>query len=168
MLKGHFTFAQISDSHIGFSKAANPNVTATLRNQCAARGAGVHPAYRRPQPEFDTLEQCLKSVRADRIFYVPGEHDVLNDKKAKHRERYAKETKGDGWYSFDYKGVHFIGLVSVMNLKAGGLSSFGQEQLEWLKRDVRQLKRSVPIVAFVLCIRNGGGELTMGRRPFRI
>ena len=71
--------------------------------------------------EFDTLDQRLKSLRTDKIFYVPGEHDVLNDDGAQYRERYGKGSKGDGWYSFDQKGVHFIGLVNVMNLKAGGL-----------------------------------------------
>ena len=116
MLKENFTFARISGSPIGFSKAANPDVTATLR---AAIGTNALPAAPEFIPhtgelsqlskedEFDTLEQCLKSVRADRIFYVPAEHDILDDTGAKYRERYAKESKGNGWHSFDYKGVHF-------------------------------------------------------------
>jgi Icc protein len=44
--------------------------------------------------------------------------------------------------------VHFIGLVNVMNLKAGGLGSLGKEQLEWLEHDVKTLKSSTPIVVF--------------------
>src|SRR5580693_7953675 len=98
--------------------------------------------------EFDTLDQRLKSLRTDKIFYVPGEHDVLNDDGAQYRERYGKGSKGDGWYSFDQKGVHFIGLVNVMNLKAGGLGNLGKEQLEFVEDDVKHLKSSTPIVVF--------------------
>ena len=82
------------------------------------------------------------------MFYVPGEHDVLNDDGAQYRERFGKDTLGEGWYSFDQKGVHFIGLVNVVNLKAGGLGNLGHEQLEWLEKDVKHLKRSTPIVVF--------------------
>ena len=89
--------------------------------------------------EFDTLDQVLKSARTGQIFYVPGEHDVLTDNGQSYRERYGKGAKGDGWYSFDHKGVHFIGLVNVLNLKAGGLGFLGREQLEWLEDDLRGL-----------------------------
>ena len=86
----------------------------------------------------------LKSASAKDVFYVPGEHDVLNDDGKQYLERYGKNTKGSGWYSFDQKGVHFIGLVNVMNLKAGGLGSLGKEQLEWMEDDVKHLSKSTP------------------------
>jgi 3',5'-cyclic-AMP phosphodiesterase len=156
--KGDFAFAQISDSHIGFNKAANPDVTATLREAIAKLNAlpqtpefVLHTGdltQLSKADEFDTLDQSLKSVRTERFFYVPGEHDVLNDNGAQYRERYGKDTLGDGWYSFDHKGVHFVGLVNVMNLKAGGLGSLGNDQLEWLEKDVKHLKHSTPIVVF--------------------
>ena len=82
------------------------------------------------------------------MLYVPGEHDVLNDDGKSFLERYGRGTKGAGWYSFDKKGVHFIGLVNVLNLKAGGLGTLGHEQLEWLEDDVKHLKSSTPIVVF--------------------
>jgi 3',5'-cyclic-AMP phosphodiesterase len=157
-MKGDFVFAQISDSHIGFNKAANPDVTATLREAIAKLNAlPQSPEFvlhtgdltqLSKAEEFDTLDQSLKSVRTDRVYYVPGEHDVLNDNGVQFRERYGKDTKGDGWYSFDHKGVHFVGLVNVMNLKAGGLGSLGNDQLEWLEDDVGHLKHSTPIVVF--------------------
>ncbi len=81
-------------------------------------------------------------------FFVPGEHDVLNDEGKQYRERYGKDTQGTGWYSFDKNGVHFVGLVNVMNLKAGGLGSLGSEQLEWMEKDVKHLSKSTPIVVF--------------------
>src|SRR5580658_5953395 len=143
--QGDFAFAQISDSHIGFDKAANPDVTATLRVAIDKLNAlPTSPEFvlhtgdlsqLSKADEFDTLDQALKSVRTDRIFYVPGEHDVLNDNGEQYRARNGKGTKGDGWYSFDHKGVHFVGLVNVMNLKAGGLGSLGNDQLAWLKDD---------------------------------
>lgn len=157
-LKGDFTFAQISDSHIGFNKAANPDVTATLRAAIDKINAlptapefilhtGDLSQLSRAD-EFDTLEQSLKSARTQQVFYVPGEHDVLDDDGAQYRERYGKGSLGDGWYSFDHKGVHFVGLVNVMNLKAGGLGSLGSAQLEWFEKDVKHLKHSTPIVIF--------------------
>ena len=98
--------------------------------------------------EFDTVDQVLKEAKASHVFYVPGEHDVLGDDGKQYLERYGKGTKGGGWYSFDQKGVHFIGLVNVLNLKAGGLGSLGSEQLEWLQDDVKGLSASTPIVVF--------------------
>lgn len=82
------------------------------------------------------------------MFFVPGEHDVLGDDGKQYLERYGKGTKGGGWYSFTTKGVHFIGLVNVLNLKAGGLGSLGSEQLEWLENDLKGLSASTPIVVF--------------------
>jgi Icc protein len=157
-MKGDFAFAQISDSHIGFDKAANPDVTATLQQAIAkinslpgAPDFVLHTGdltQLSKASEFDTLDQALKSVRTDKIFFVPGEHDVLNDNGEQYRARYGKGTLGDGWQSFDHKGVHFIGLVNVLNLKGGGLGSLGAEQLAWLKKDVQHLKHSTPIVVF--------------------
>ncbi len=156
--KGELYFAQISDSHIGFSKEANPDVTATLQVAVERLNAlPEHPAFvlhtgdisqlSKPS-EFDTADQVIKGIKTDRVFYVPGEHDVLTDDGRGYLERYGKGTKGGGWYSFDHSGVHFIGLVNVLNLKAGGLGSLGPEQLDWLRRDVRGLSSSTPIVVF--------------------
>ena len=157
-LKGELSFVQISDSHVGFNKPANPDVIATLQVAVAKINALPTPptfvlhtgdlSHLSKPEEFDALEQNLKSVKTGRVFYVPGEHDVLEDNGKQYLERFGKNTQGEGWYSFDQKGVHFIGLVNVMNLKAGGLGNIGQEQLEWLEKDVKHLKSSTPIVVF--------------------
>jgi 3',5'-cyclic-AMP phosphodiesterase len=153
-----FTFAQISDSHIGFNKAANANVLATLQAaidklnaQTTAPAFVLHTgdlSHLTKAEEFDILDQSLKSVRTERIFTVPGEHDVIADNGKLYLDRYGKGTTGEGWRSFDYKGVHFIGLVNVLNLKAGGLGYLGPEQLDWLKKDVAGLASSTPIVVY--------------------
>ena len=151
-------FVQISDSHLGFNKPANENVIVTLQEAVARINAlPTPPAFlihtgdishlSKPE-EFDAAEQILKTVKTDKLFFVPGEHDVLGDNGKQYLDRYGKNTKGDGWFSFDHSGVHFIGLVNVMNLKPGGLGSLGNEQLEWLKDDVADLKSSTPIVVF--------------------
>jgi 3',5'-cyclic AMP phosphodiesterase CpdA len=157
-LKGDLSFVQISDSHIGFNKAANMDVTATLREAIAKVNALPSPpsfvlhtgdlTHLSKTEEFDTLAESLKSLKTDQVFYVPGEHDVLNDNGEMFRERFGRNAMGDGWYSFDKNGAHFIGLVNVMNLKAGGLGNLGSEQLEWLEGDVAKLKSSTPIVVF--------------------
>ena len=156
--KGELFFAQISDSHMGFNKPANPDVAATLQVAVDKLNAlPVAPEFllhtgdishlARPE-QFDNVDQILKGAKTKDVFYVPGEHDVIDDDGAGYRERYGKNTQGAGWYSFDKKGVHFIGLVNVMNLKAGGLGSLGAEQLAWMASDVKSLKHSTPIVVF--------------------
>jgi 3',5'-cyclic-AMP phosphodiesterase len=151
-------FAQISDSHIGFAKEANKDVTATLQQAVAKLNALPQtPAFvlhtgditqlSKPE-EFDTANEVLKGISAERVFYVPGEHDAATDNGVAYLQRYGKGTKGGGWYSFDHSGVHFVGLVNVLNMKAGGLGSLGAEQLAWLKKDVTPLPSSTPIVLF--------------------
>src|SRR5580692_7470516 len=135
--KADFAFAQISDSHIGFNKPANPDVTGTLQAAVAKLNAmPVSPSFvlhtgdlshLAQAEEFDTLDQVLKSVKTDKIFFVPGEHDVLNDNGKQYLDRYGKGTKGAGWYSFDLQGVHFIGLVNVVDMAEGGLGVLGDE-----------------------------------------
>jgi 3',5'-cyclic-AMP phosphodiesterase len=153
-----FSFVQISDSHIGFSKPANPDVTATLQTAINKINAmsekpdfiihtGDLSQLSKPS-EFDTLDQVLRGASAKQIYFVPGEHDMLSDNGEQYLQRYGKGTKGTGWYSFDHKGVHFIGLVNVANLKAGGMGSLGHEQLEWLEDDLKGRSASTPIVLF--------------------
>ncbi len=156
--KGGFRFAQISDSHIGFKHEPNTDVTATLREAVDRLNALPEPpdfiihtgdlSHLSKPSEFDTLDQVLKGARTRQVFYVPGEHDVLTDNGQIYHERYGKGAKGDGWYSFGHKGVHFIGLVNVLNLKPGGLGYLGREQLEWLEDDLKGLSDSTPIVVF--------------------
>src|ERR1041385_4597282 len=152
------SFVQISDSHIGFNKEANKDVAATLREAVAKINALPNtPAFMlhtgdlthlAEAEEFDTLQQILKTSKAREVFYVPGEHDIINDNGKQYRERFGKGSKGSGWYSFDHKGVHFIGLVNVMDIKEGGLGILGHDQLEWLKDDLRARSSSTPIVLF--------------------
>jgi len=156
--KADFSFAQISDSHIGFNKAANPDVTGTLQAAIAKINAmPLAPSFvlhtgdlshLSQAEEFDTLDQSLKSVRTEKIFYVPGEHDVLNDGGRQYLDRYGKGTKGQGWYSFDKGGVHFVGLVNVIDMAEGGLGSLGAEQIKWLEDDLKGYSNSTPIVVF--------------------
>ena len=157
-MQGELSFAQISDSHMGFNKPANPDVTATLEAAVDKINALTTPpefllhtgdiSHLARAEEFDRVRQVLRNAKAQDVFYVPGEHDVIGDDGKQYLERFGRNTKGEGWYSFDKKGVHFVGLVNVMNLKAGGLGSLGREQLEWLEDDVKHLSSSTPIVVF--------------------
>ena len=157
--KGSFSFVQISDSHIGFNKeGVNTDVSATL-NAAIAR---INALPQQPDfilhtgdlthlasaEEFDTLDQLLKSVKSPQIFFVPGEHDVTGDNGKLYLERFGKNTKGHGWYGFDHHGIHFIGLVNVVDIQQNGLGSLGQEQLAWLENDLKGRSRETPIVVF--------------------
>ncbi|HEY8276942.1 MAG TPA: metallophosphoesterase [Methyloceanibacter sp.] len=153
-----FTFLQISDSHVGFNKPANPDALGTLREAIGkVRAVQSHPAFMihtgdithlsKPD-EFDNADQIISEAKLD-VHYVPGEHDFIDEGLGKaYLERYGKGTKGQGWYSFDDHGVHFIGLVNVVDLKAGGLGRLGADQLTWLADDLKDKSASTPIVVF--------------------
>jgi 3',5'-cyclic-AMP phosphodiesterase len=153
---GEFSFVQISDSHIGFNKAANQDVTRTLQLAIDRINGlpGSHDfllhtgdiSQSSKAAEFDTAEQVIRSARTGRTFYVPGEHDIALDDGALYRERFGKGTLGSGWYSFAHKGVHFIGLNNCQQVDAMG--SLGTEQLTWLKAELANLSASTPIVIF--------------------
>jgi 3',5'-cyclic-AMP phosphodiesterase len=156
--QGELSFAQISDSHMGFNKPANTDVVGTLKAAVDKINAlpsapefllhtGDITHLSKPE-EFDTVDQILKSASTQDVFYVPGEHDVTDGDGKEYLGRHGKNTQGSGWYSFDKKGVHFVGLVNVMNLKAGGLGSLGPDQLDWIKKDLEPLKSSTPVVVF--------------------
>jgi 3',5'-cyclic AMP phosphodiesterase CpdA len=153
-----FTFLQMSDSHIGFDKAANPDALGTLREAVAiVKAMPVKPSFIIHTGDITHLSKPAQFDNADKVFsetgvqihYVPGEHDIIDEENGKaYLERYGKGTKGAGWYSFDDHGVHFIGLVNVVDLKGGGLGNLGAEQLDWLAADLKDKSNSTPIVVF--------------------
>ncbi len=155
---GTLNFVQISDSHIGFSKPANSDVGATFRETIARINAmPVAPEFLlhtgdlthlAEAEEFDGLDQMLRDCKTRQVFYVPGEHDILNDNGATYLERFGKGTRGSGWYSFDRRGVHFVGLVNVAGISEGGLGVMGPEQLAWLAKDLAPLSSETPVVVF--------------------
>src|SRR6202008_2622829 len=154
---GTFRFVPISDSHIGFSKEPNQDVIGTMRQAVARINAlkerpdfllhtGDLTHLSKPE-EFDTCAEVLKGFKGD-VFCVPGEHDLFTDEGKLYKERYGKGTQGGGWRSFDHKGVHFVGLVNVMNLQAGKLGILGADQLDWLKKEVARRGGRTPGVGF--------------------
>jgi Icc protein len=158
MEQASFSFVQISDSHIGFHKAPNMDVASTLRASLAMVDAQqVRPDFMlhtgdlthlsKPE-EFDTLAGLMQEARTDKVFYVPGEHDVIGDNGAEFFRRFGERQQAGGWYSFDHRGVHFVGLINVLNLKAGGLGSLGADQLAWLKNDLAGRSAETPLVVF--------------------
>jgi 3',5'-cyclic AMP phosphodiesterase CpdA len=155
---GAFTFLQISDSHVGFDKPANPNALGTLREAIGkVKSMPARPSFMihtgdithlSKAAEFDNADAVIREAGLD-VHYVPGEHDIIDEEQGKaYLDRYGKGTKGAGWYSFDSGGVHFIGLVNVVDLKAGGLGNLGAEQLAWLADDIAGKSDSTPIVVF--------------------
>jgi 3',5'-cyclic AMP phosphodiesterase CpdA len=153
-----FSFVQISDSHIGFNKGANPDVTGTLTkaiNRIGLASAGmkvpdfmIHTGditQNSKAAEFDTASQVIRAARVPETFYVPGEHDFIDDGE-QYKQRFGKGAQGNGYYSFQHKGVHFVGLNNCVQVDAMG--NLGAEQLTWLKADLAGLSRSTPIVVF--------------------
>src|SRR5579863_565111 len=154
--KGELHFVQISDSHMGFNKPANPDVGATL--QAAITKINSLPeqpefiihtgdiTHSAKAEEFDNFGQLIKSANAKQTFFVPGEHDTATDDGKLYLQRYGKNTKGRGWYSFNHKDVHFVGLSNVAVLE--GLGKLGPEQIQWLEADLKGQPSSRPIIVF--------------------
>ena len=153
-----FTFVQLSDSHIGFNKPPNADARATFREAIAkVKALPNQPDFiihtgdvsqLSKDEEFDDAEQMLKETGLP-VFFIPGEHDMLDPEGGKaFLNRFGKNTKGSGWYSFDHRGVHFVALVNVADLKPGGMGNLGAEQLKWLKADLAARHSSTPIVVF--------------------
>jgi 3',5'-cyclic AMP phosphodiesterase CpdA len=151
-------FLQISDTHIGFNKEANPDVTGTLMKTVAlVNGMPKRPAlvihtgditHLSKASEFDTAAQLLSQLNVTELHTTPGEHDVADASVTEYFSRYGKPSQNRGYYSFDHHGVHFISLINVLNFKPNGLGNLGQEQLEWLEKDLRGRSASTPIVVF--------------------
>ena len=150
-------FLQISDSHVGFDKPANPNVIGTLEEAIVKiKSLPAKPSFMihtgdithlSKPAEFDDANGAISKAGLN-VHYVPGEHDLLDEDAKLYREHYGKNAKGAGWYSFDVGGVHFIGLVNVVNLKVGGLGNLGDEQLKWMADDLNGKSAEMPIVVF--------------------
>jgi Icc protein len=155
-----FTFVQVSDSHIGFNKGVYSNVVGTFQTAVSRINALPKPpslvlhtgdlTHLSKPAEFDTVAQVMKSIKTQRSFYVPGEHDYFVDNGREFLDRFGKGTQGTGWQSFDFNGVHFVGLVNVANITNGqtALGVLGDDQLNWLQKDLADLKTSTPIVVF--------------------
>ncbi|HEX2668616.1 MAG TPA: metallophosphoesterase [Gammaproteobacteria bacterium] len=153
-----FSFIQISDTHVGFHQEANPDVLATLQSAIAhVNGLGRAPAFaihtgdvsHLSKPEqFDAAQQALKGIKTDNWFFTPGEHDTIGDNGAEFFKRFGGGVSGKGWYSFDYRGMHCICLVNVLNFQNGSLVALGDEQLEWVEDDLDRVSSSTPILVF--------------------
>jgi 3',5'-cyclic AMP phosphodiesterase CpdA len=154
--KGELHFVQVSDTHLGFNKPANPDVAGTLNATIEKINALplepefiIHTgdlSHSSKPAEFDALDQLLKSAKTKQVFFVPGEHDTSTDDGKQYMERYGKRAKGFGWYSFNHKDVHFVGLSNVLILE--GLGKLGAEQLAWLEADLKGQPASRPVVVF--------------------
>jgi 3',5'-cyclic AMP phosphodiesterase CpdA len=153
-----FSFVQISDTHIGFNKEANPDVAGTLQraigdvNRLDPRPAfAIHTgdvSHLSKPEEFTRARELLQAMKVERIHFVPGEHDALDDGIAGFLKVFGASADSPGWYSFDQNGVHFIALVNVTDFQSKALTRLGAEQLAWLERDLAPLSASTPILVF--------------------
>lgn len=154
--KGALTFVQISDTHIGFDKQANPDVVGSMRRAIAEINAMpqspafvVHTgdlSHLSKPGEFGQVREILQEIHVDRVHTVPGEHDTIDDGVTGYLRHFDHDGNARAWYSFDQAGVHFVGLNNVLNFKMGTLAALGDEQLAWLRADLANVSHSTPVV----------------------
>jgi len=156
--RGKPLFVQISDTHIGFNKDANPDVNGTLTQSIdLVNGMSEQPAliihtgditHLSKPAEFDLAQQMLARLRTTELHTVPGEHDTSDATVTEYFSRFGKASANKGYYSFDHGGVHFVALINVLQFKPGGLGTLGGEQLAWATADLKHRSASTPIVVF--------------------
>jgi hypothetical protein len=155
---GRPLFVQISDTHIGFNKEANPDVNGTLTQTIDIVNAMpeqpaliIHTGditHLSKPAEFDLAQQMLSRLRTTELHTVPGEHDTTDATVSEYFSRFGKASDNKGYYSFDHAGVHFIALINVLQFKPGGLGTLGPDQLAWVADDLKGRSSSTPIVVF--------------------
>jgi len=155
---GRPLFVQISDTHIGFAKNANPDVNGTLNqtidlvNRMSEQPALIiHTGditHLSKPAEFDMAQQLLSRLHTTELHTVPGEHDTTDENVSEYFSRFGKASDNKGYYSFDHAGVHFIALINVLQFKVGGLGTLGDEQVAWAVADLKSRSSSTPIVVF--------------------
>jgi 3',5'-cyclic AMP phosphodiesterase CpdA len=151
-------FVQISDTHIGFNKEANPDVSGTLTQTIdVVNGMSDQPAliihtgditHLSKPAEFDLAQQLFTRLRTTEMHTVPGEHDTTDATVTEYFNRFGKASNNKGYYSFDHAGVHFIALINVLQFKPGGLGILGADQIAWVTADLKRRSASTPIVVF--------------------
>ncbi|MDT5397276.1 MAG: hypothetical protein QOK33_507 [Mycobacterium sp.] len=149
-------FAQVSDSHIGFTGPANADVSGSFtRAVNQINNLGYTPdfvihtgdlTHLATSAQFDQVKQMLSGLSTPHVFTVPGEHDSVDDAGQKYRKVFGAGTRGEGWYSFDIAGVHVIALVNTLHMTK--LGHLGQDQLDFVKKDVAPLSSDTPIIVF--------------------
>src|SRR5262249_1395729 len=108
------TFLQISDSHVGFDKAANPNALGTLEEAITKVNAlPQKPAFMihtgdishlSKEKEFDDADHIISQSRLE-VHYGPGEHDLIDPDQGKiYRGRYGRTANSARSDSFSPNG----------------------------------------------------------------
>jgi 3',5'-cyclic AMP phosphodiesterase CpdA len=151
-------FVQISDTHVGFNKEANPDVMGTfaqtvdlvnaMKDQPALIIHTGDITHLSKPSEFDLAQQMFARLRTTELHTVPGEHDTTDEAAGEYLQRFGKASANKGYYSFDHSGVHFVALVNVLQFKPGGLGTLGPDQLAWLEADLKGRSASTPLVVF--------------------
>lgn len=76
-------------------------------------------------------------------YEVLGNHEVVHP----HVLEYFVEKYGNRYYSFDRKGIHFIGLYQTFD-KAEKVEALDDEQLIWLEKELTSLVEGTPVILF--------------------
>jgi 3',5'-cyclic AMP phosphodiesterase CpdA len=146
-----FTFAQLSDAHVGFdgpigTKALEKAVdiinglpqppdlvlfTGDLTHD--TEKPGEHAA------RMSLFRDISARLKVAKVYHVPGEHDAGLDGGELYRTVF-----GPTYYSFDHRGVHFVALDNVSRARP----EVGPEQRAWLAKDLARFPKAAPIVIF--------------------
>jgi hypothetical protein len=159
-----FRFIHASDTHIDTAHVDRVRRFTALADSISPAltliaGDLIYDAMSQQEPRARRFfEQFLAEMKLRAPYWtVPGNHDhfgiipsrshVPETHPLYNRGMY-RLYLGPEYYSFNYGGVHFIGLDTVQpddSAYYGGVDSL---QLAWLTRDVAALPASMPIVVF--------------------
>jgi len=147
-----FSFAIIADTHIDPYIPVRSDRLRTIFNEILDSSKSktdfiihVGDVVEAGLPEeYQEYNKIVPAALKDRVFAVPGNHEVRWDEWA--GELY-NDLFGKSQYSFDHGGIHFIALDPTQLLQEPGF--FTPSQLNWLEKDLQKVGKHTPVVVYL-------------------
>jgi Icc protein len=160
-----FSFIQASDTHISEKTVDRTQmfravVDSVKPDFVIVTGDLVRDALRVSEKEatgyYELYRDQLRQFSFP-VWNVPGNHEnfgierhlsLVSPKNPLYGRNMYHHYFGPDYYSFNYGGVHFIGLNSVDFEDTWYYGHVDSVQVEWLKKDLATVPRDMPVVTF--------------------
>ena len=164
-LENEFSFIHASDTHISTSSIGRMQklknkIDSVKPSFVIVSGDLVKDALRVPEKEalayYNLYKQETEKIQTP-IWNIPGNHEIFGIERhlslvSKDNPYYGRKMYyhflGPDYYSFNFNGIHFIGLNSLSYDDLYYYGYIDSTQIEWLKKDIAFVDPKTPIVTF--------------------
>ncbi len=160
-----FSFIHASDTHISLPSVARmqklKHLTDSLKPAFVLiTGDLIKDALRVSEKEATSLYELYLAEIAKfsvPVYSIPGNHEIFGIERHKslvsethplYGKKMFRSYLGPDYYSFNYGGVHFVGLNSVDYYDLWYYGHVDSTQLKWLSKDISTLTKDSPIITF--------------------